>query len=374
MRTVVHVVRDFGSVTEPFIQHRVEAITPGFDSQLWTERAIGEPSVPMTRVRLPLVRPGNLGDRVLHRAPSLAELIASPYRELERKGKPAVIHAHYASTGVLVGRVTNSPLVVSAYGFDLSILPRRLGWKSALRRLAARTSMLLVEGPSMQDTAASLGFAADRIAIVRISAGLDSIPFSDRDLAPDAPVRIMCCGRMVEKKGHRYAVDAFARLRSGLPQASTLILVGTGPLEPRLREQTRRLGVQDAVEFAGALERAEYLRRLATCDLLVAPSCTARNGDSEGGAPTTVLDGQATGTIVVASRHADIPFLVEDGVTGFLAAEGDVDDLIHAIRSALDARERWPQITQRARQQVEVEHSDVAVAQSLQQAYAAAVS
>ena len=52
---------------------------------------------------------------------------------------------------------------------------------------------------------------------------------------------------------------------------------------------------------------------------------TARNGDTEGGAPTTILDAQAVGTIVVGSTHADIPFLVEDGVTGFLADEGSDD-------------------------------------------------
>ena len=95
--------------------------------------------------------------------------------------------------------------------------------------------------------------------------------------------------------------------------------------------------------------------------MFLAPSVTAANGDSEGGAPTTILDAQATGTIVVASRHADIPFIVDDGLTGFLAEEGQPDALAARIGDAIDDQARWPKIARAARAAVERQHSDASV-------------
>jgi colanic acid/amylovoran biosynthesis glycosyltransferase len=127
--------------------------------------------------------------------------------------------------------------------------------------------------------------------------------------------------------------------------------------------------VADAVTFLGALGRVEYLAELSGADILLAPSLTARNGDGEGGAPTTILDAQAAGVLTLGSTHADIPYLVEHGITGFLFREGDADGLRAAILDAVERRAEWPAIGQSARQQVERRHSDTNVAALLLDAY-----
>jgi colanic acid/amylovoran biosynthesis glycosyltransferase len=128
------------------------------------------------------------------------------------------------------------------------------------------------------------------------------------------------------------------------------------------------------VNLVGPLARTAYLNRLRSATLYLAPSVTAVNGDSEGGAPTTILDAQATGTVVVASTHADIPFLVKDEETGFLVDEGDTEALAAGIRRALAAAPRWPAIAEAARARVIADHGDAAVTAELTAVYEAVVS
>jgi colanic acid/amylovoran biosynthesis glycosyltransferase len=81
------------------------------------------------------------------------------------------------------------------------------------------------------------------------------------------------------------------------------------------------------VRLLGYCTREELLREAYDHDVLLAPSREAEDGDTEGGAPVVLVDAAATGMPIVATRHADIPAVVIDGVTGLLAAERDVEAL-----------------------------------------------
>src|SRR3990172_6335486 len=155
---IVNVVRSFGVLTEPFIRQRVAVSFPESPSQLWFERSIGVPPPHATHVRLPLIGPGTAADRIYHRLPQMGPMLAGGYREAERRARPRLIHAHFATTGYLVGMVTDSPLIVSTYGFDVSVLARQRLWRLAYRRLARRAAAVLVEGPFMRSAVIEFGF------------------------------------------------------------------------------------------------------------------------------------------------------------------------------------------------------------------------
>lgn len=360
---VAHVVRRYGGVTEPFIEQRLSA-TPE-PRELWSERLDASPANVAVRLARPLgITAGSIGDRLFHRFPAIGPMLARPYRALEASSRPDVVHAHYLTTAYLVADQLRCPLVASAYGFDVTVMPRRRAWQRALGTVIGVARAILVEGPFMRQTVVDLGFAPDAVRVVPIAAGLDRLPF--RAPIPDRRgARLISCGRMVEKKGHDVAVRAFGQARSELPAGAELHLVGLGPEEPRLRGLVRELGLTDRVTFHGSLARPAYLDLLATADLLVAASVTARNGDAEGGAPTTILDAQATGVISLGSTHCDIPFLIRDTETGYLAAEGSVDALARVMQRAFDDRARWPSMASAARRQVEERHSDAHVARLL---------
>jgi colanic acid/amylovoran biosynthesis glycosyltransferase len=111
-------------------------------------------------------------------------------------------------------------------------------------------------------------------------------------------------------------------------------LVGDGPLRGELEESCERLGLSGRVSFLGARTQDEVMALLARAHLFAAPSVTGRDGDEEG-IPTTLMEAMAVGLPVVATRHAGIPELVEDGVSGLLVGERDVDALAGALRTVL---------------------------------------
>jgi colanic acid/amylovoran biosynthesis glycosyltransferase len=343
----------------------------GFDSEEWWELGSPPESVPGVEVPSRFIRPGTAQARAFHHVPQLGNWQRRAYAEVAKALKPDLIHAHYLTTGWLTS-TAGRPLVIGTYGFDVSVMARRPLWRRAFRALARQGHVVLVEGPHMRKTVISLGFAADRVRIVRIAVGHEHIQFADDKSPGNGPLELLAAGRFVEKKGLAVAIRAFAALRSARPGAK-LKIVGSGPLDADLRRIAAASGHEQSIEFLGALPRDQYLARLREADMLLAPSVTARNGDTEGGAPTTILDAQAVGTVVVASSHADIPFLVADGVTGFVAPEGDIEGFVDAVERSWADRERWKDIRNAARAQVLAHHSDAALASGLRDAYLAAL-
>ena len=131
-------------------------------------------------------------------------------------------------------------------------------------------------------------------------------------------------------------------------RAVALDIVGDGPLAPALRSRAAALGIAAAVEFAGALPADEVAAQLRRAWLLAAPSLTASDGDAEG-LPNTVVEAAASGLPVIASDHSGIPEAVEDGRTGLLVPEGDVEGLAHTITGLLGAPDRRSDMARAAR-------------------------
>ena len=111
-------------------------------------------------------------------------------------------------------------------------------------------------------------------------------------------------GRFQEQKNHRFLIDIFAGIRALRPDA-VLVLVGTGDLEPMLREKIRERGLEDAVIFTGL--RFDVPQLLSAMDVFVFPSFFE-------GMPNTVIEAQASGLPCVIAdtitKEADITGLV----------------------------------------------------------------
>ncbi|MBX3730358.1 MAG: glycosyltransferase family 4 protein [Candidatus Sumerlaeia bacterium] len=143
------------------------------------------------------------------------------------------------------------------------------------------------------------------------------------------PLRLLAVGRLVEKKGFRYLIDALALLRDrGVPVQC--LVVGNGRLDGALKAQARVLGLRGIVRFLGprAPETVERLMRRA--DAFVLPCIVADNGDRDG-LPHSIMEAMALGVPVVTTTAVGIPELVEDGVSGLLVPERDARALADAI-------------------------------------------
>jgi glycosyltransferase involved in cell wall biosynthesis len=141
------------------------------------------------------------------------------------------------------------------------------------------------------------------------------------------PVRIVCVARAVEKKGLRRLLDALRGL-DGV--AWRLDHFGGGDLLPVLKAKSGELGIVDRITWHGPRPHSDVIAALDRSDLFVLPAVVGNDGDRDG-IPNALLEAQARGLTVLASRAGGIDEAVEDGRTGRLVAPGDVDQLREAL-------------------------------------------
>jgi glycosyltransferase involved in cell wall biosynthesis len=147
---------------------------------------------------------------------------------------------------------------------------------------------------------------------------------------PDDPV-LMVVGRLEPQKGHRILLEALPVIRREFPFVR-LVCLGEGSLRDELLNQTRELGIEDALRFIGFQSNVVEWLRLA--DLTVLPSFYE-------GLPLVAIESLATGRPVVATAVDGSAEVVVDGKTGLIVAPGDSTALSAAIcRLLRDAKLR----------------------------------
>lgn len=168
----------------------------------------------------------------------------------------------------------------------------------------------------------------------------------------DGKLNIVFVGRMEKRKGLRYLISAYGRLKWEYPQIR-LIIIGPGKLDPA---SERVLGerVLDDIEIVGGVDYAELPRYYRTADIFISP---ATGGESFG---IVLLEAMATERPIIASNIPGYAGVMQHGVQGLLVEPQDDQALAAAIvelmqnpdqRRAMGARGRlhaqaygWPKV------------------------------
>ena len=167
--------------------------------------------------------------------------------------------------------------------------------------------------------------------------------------------RILFVGRLVEKKGVKYLIQAMPRVLSDRPGAK-LTIVGDGPDLAELRSLVDQLQLTPWVTFAGAVPNEKLGEYYRNNDIFVAPSILDRAGDTEA-LGVVILEAAASGTPIVATNVGGIPDIISDGVTGLLAEEANPDQLAAAILRIASDPKLGQRLALNARRLVEQEFS-----------------
>lgn len=271
-----------------------------------------------------------------------------------------LIHAHFGFTAyeaLGLKKKTGLPMVTTFYGCDMSSLPNKEGWKMKYEELFSTGDLFLVEGRHMKKKLVELGCPEEKVAIQHIAIDTEQFAFRRRVPRGDGAVNLLFCGRFTEKKGLIYALRAYALVHKDFPNLRFRI-VGDGEQRNQIEQFIRQNRLEDAVTLLGYQSHDAVASEMAQADILIHPSVTAANGDTEGGAPTIILEAQAAGVPVLATWHADIPEVTLPGQSALLSKEKDWEDLAKNLRYLVSHAEEWTRFGEAGRRQVE-EHYDI---------------
>lgn len=268
----------------------------------------------------------------------------------------ALVHAHYGTDARFfrpVWKRSSVPLIVSFYGYDARKAPARFFGLGAryMAPVFSEAARLVVPSRDMARDLIELG--ADERRVVVLPWGIDTgrfRPLAGARAKENGRVQFATACRFTPKKGVHVLIDAFARaVRAGVD--GELTLAGGGPLARAYARQAQELRVADRVRFPGFVSAPELPRFLASQDVFVLASVTAADGDKEG-TPTVLMEAQAMGLPVVATRHGGIADVVEDEKGGYLVDEGDASALGERLVHLARHREEWPLLGARGREHV----------------------
>lgn len=281
-------------------------------------------------------------------------------RRLHAECQFDLIHAHWlvpqglAALMALTGR-KRPPLVVTSHGGDLHTLAHsRLAF--LLRWVLARSQGLTTVSPLLAENAKALQTEPmDNAAIIPM--GVDVATFSGAARTASSAnmdeqmLRLLFVGRLAEKKGLRYLLDALDRSPlSG--QRVMLQIAGDGPLAGELRAQAEMLDLGAKVQFLGGVAYREVPGLMAAADMVVVPSVEAADGDCDG-LPTVILEAMAARSLVVSTPVGGIRQVLDDGQTGRLVPPKDADALAGAISALIDDPQARQQMVANAFERVQ---------------------
>jgi len=277
--------------------------------------------------------------------------------------KPDLIHSHFGNNGwmnLAVAARHKLPHVVTFYGQDVSMLPRQEPvWRDRYRHLfQAERTLFLCEGSHMAQCLVDMGCPADKVKLHHLGVEVDRIEYLPRTWAPGEPLRVLIAGSFREKKGIPYALEALGLLKDRYPLEITIIGdAGSQDEKAQILEVIARHGLGDRTRLLGYQPHGVLFAEAHGHHLFLSPSVTAASGDTEGGAPVSIIEMAASGMPIVSSFHCDIPEVIRHGKTGWLAEERNVEQIVEAICRWLERPESWAEMLGAGRRHIETEYA-----------------
>ena len=264
---------------------------------------------------------------------------------------PRVVHAHWllpqgAIVTVVRRLVLNAPsFLVTSHGADLFALRGRI-LNVVKRWIANDAGCTTVVSAAMRAELVALGVPESRVLIEPMGVDLS------QRFIPDAAIErteteILFVGRLVEKKGLRHLLAAMPEILAQVPRAN-LTVAGFGPELEDCQIQARTLGIEDRVNFIGAVSQFDLPNLYRRAAVFVAPFVQAGSGDQEG-LGLVMVEAIGCGCPVVASDLPAVRQVFPDGEGAFLVPPANPTELAKAVVARLQMPDEVAVISARAR-------------------------
>jgi glycosyltransferase involved in cell wall biosynthesis len=258
-----------------------------------------------------------------------------------RRERPDIVHTHTSKAGILgrlAARMAGVPHIVHTphghvfYGHFGRVTAHLFLTLEKYFASFTEKTVALTDGERKDYLDLEVG-AADNILTIHSGVDVEEMIISDLDVAAKkkslgvdpAAKLIGFAGWLLPIKGPGHLLSAMPAVLQEHPDA-TLVLVGKGNMEPALRQQADRLGLNEHVRFLGWREDVREIMPLF--DVFVLPSLNEGMG-------RVLVEAMAAGRPIVASRVGGIPDVVRHGETGLLVMPHDTLSLAESISMLL---------------------------------------
>lgn len=239
-----------------------------------------------------------------------------------------IIDAHYfypdGVAAVLLGRYFAKPVVITARGTDVNLIPDYRLPRQMILWAARRAAGIITVARALRDRLVALGVPERCIEVLRNGVDLRFFRQADRDSSRRRlgfqRTTLLSVGNLVPLKGHDLAIRALMLL----PEMD-LVIVGDGPERKALDALVGELNLNGRVTFAGALSQEDLREYYNSADALILAS-------SREGWPNVLLESMACGTPVIANRVGGTPEVVAGPEAGVLTTERTPEGLAQAVR------------------------------------------
>jgi glycosyltransferase involved in cell wall biosynthesis len=239
-----------------------------------------------------------------------------------------LIDAHYfypdGVAAILLGRHFGKPVVITARGTDVNLIPRYRLPRAMIRWAAHHAAGMITVAHALKDRLVALGVPAERIEVLRNGVDLQIFRPIDREgwrrRLGFRRATLLSVGNLVPLKGHDLVIQGLRRL----PDMDA-IFIGDGPERAALEALAQGAGVADRVRFTGVLAQEDLRHHYGAADALILAS-------SREGWANVLLESMACGTPVVASNVGGTPEVVTAPEAGVLMEMRTPEALADAVR------------------------------------------
>ncbi len=267
-------------------------------------------------------------------SPLLLALAMRPVirRLLQRGERFDAIDAHYfypdGVAAILLGRWFNLPVVITARGTDLNLIPKYTLPRKLIQWAAARAAGMITVCQALKEVLVELGVPEQRVTVLRNGVDLQQFqpPLERTALRERLKLHgttLLSVGHLIKRKGHDRVIAALEQLPD-----THLLIAGDGPEDANLRSLARTRGVATRVTFLGAIKHDQLRDYYGAADILVLAS-------SREGWANVLLEAMACGTPVVASNVWGTPEVVAVPEAGVLMHARTPTGLADAVKTLL---------------------------------------
>jgi glycosyltransferase involved in cell wall biosynthesis len=256
----------------------------------------------------------------------------------DKKIKFDLIHAHFLVTAGYAGAKLkdryDTPLVVTAHGYDIYDLPfRDDAWREKITYVLNAADHIITVSNKNRECINKLSTGRP---VTVIPNGYDERLFYPMDRSacrellglPHDKKILLTIGNLMTEKGQKYLVDAICRIHKARPNI-ICVIIGSGALMGDLKKQVDRYGLGASVKLVGGKPHAEIPLWINSCDLFVSSSIAEGN-------PTVLFECMGCGVPFIGTRVGGVPDVITSGRYGLLADPSDAGGLAEKLLEGLD--------------------------------------